>query len=546
MRRLLLLALLLSPLPAAAQAWQSVVAVGGAGDEGPGGFAVDAAGATTLSGTFTGTLTLGATTLTSAGAQDVFVARLDATGSVVWAIRVGGTGFDFAGSVVLDDDGNAYVSGAFRRTADFGSLTLTADADGYTDAFLMKLAPDGTVLWATRAGGPIGDGAAGVVLGDDGAVYLAGTFAETADFGATLLTSAGGTDLFVARVGAADGTIAWAERVGGTGFDSGTMAAGPAGDLYVAGAFQETVDFGATTLTSGGGSDAYVARFAPASRAFLWATRVGGPSDAFTGGLTALASGDAAVVGFFNGTATFGATTLTSAGDRDVFVMRLGAADGAIAWAQRGGGPSFDYGLSIAPLAADGLAVSGGFSETAVFGGATLSSPGGSNLFLMRLAGDGAFVWAAQTTGTGGAAGNHLVATGPESLVVSGQFHDTSGFGPLSVPSAGARDLFVARLDATAVAAEPIPASGLGFALTVAPNPALVGQSAVVLTTAESGTVAVAVFDAAGRRVADAWTAMVAAGASVRVPLPRLAPGVYLVRATGGGHGAVARVTVVR
>ena len=540
-----LLVALVSPT-LAAQTWQSVAAIGGAGSEGAGGLALDAAGNAYLSGTFTGSVTLGGTTLTSAGAQDVVVAKVDPAGAVVWALRVGGTGFDFAGDVTLDAAGNVYASGAFRRDADFGSITLTADAAGFTDAFLMKLSPTGTVLWASRAGGPIGDGASGIVTGSAGAVYLAGTFAETADFGTAALTSAGGTDVFVAALDAATGAFMWAERAGGTGFDSGTVAAGPSGDLYVTGAFQETVAFGTTTLTSGGGSDAYVARFAPSTRAFAWATRVGGPSDAFSSQTTLLPSGDAVVAGFFNGTADFGTTMLTSAGDRDLFVMRVGAADGAIGWAQRGGGPGFDYGLAIAPLAGGDVAVSGVFSETAVFGGTTLSSPGGGNLFLLRLASDGAPRWAVQTTNTGGATGNALAASGPEALVVAGVFQATSNFGPLSVTSVGGRDLFVARLNAMGVAAEADPSREAGVALAAAPSPAASGHTVVSLTAGTAGLVTADLFDALGRHVATLHAGPVGAGATIRLAVPALAPGVYVVRALGADSVASRAFTVMR
>jgi hypothetical protein len=90
-----------------------------------------------VTGAFSGNADFGTYNLTSAGSRDIFVEKLDSTGTVVWAKRMGGTGDDLGWGIAVDGSGNAYVTGYFFGTADFGAYTLTAP--GTYDYFVTKL-----------------------------------------------------------------------------------------------------------------------------------------------------------------------------------------------------------------------------------------------------------------------------------------------------------------------------------------------------------------------------------------------------------------------
>lgn len=79
--------------------------------------------------------------LTSAGDKDVFVAKYSATGTLVWAISLGGTGTDTGNGIAVSSSGNVYVVGGFSNTATFGSgsATVSLTSAGSTDAFVAKL-----------------------------------------------------------------------------------------------------------------------------------------------------------------------------------------------------------------------------------------------------------------------------------------------------------------------------------------------------------------------------------------------------------------------
>src|SRR5437773_827609 len=122
---------------------------------------------------------------------------------------------------------------------------------GYQDIFLVKLSPTGTNVWAKRFGGSGVDVATAVAVDkQNNSVIVAGYFTGTVDFGGGPLTSAGGADVFVAKY-AADGGFQWAKRFGGTSGDvAASVAVDGSGNVVVGGRFSGSVDFGGGTLTS--------------------------------------------------------------------------------------------------------------------------------------------------------------------------------------------------------------------------------------------------------------------------------------------------------
>ena len=84
-----------------------------------------------------------------------------------------------------------------------------------------------------------------------------------------------------------------------------------------------------------------------ADGSYAWAKRAGGTGDDYGSGISSLSDGSSIVTGTFSG-ATFGGTTLTSAGEDDVFIAKLNA-DGSYAWAKQAGGGGDDYGYGIVP-----------------------------------------------------------------------------------------------------------------------------------------------------------------------------------------------------
>ena len=164
--------------------------------------------------------------LTVRGGKDAFVARYDRTGALLAAWRAGGEVDDFGMDVAVLPDGEAVVTGAFGSLATFeegDAPTTLQGTDGWRDVFVARYRPDGTLVWAKRAGGPGRyDEPSAVAALSDGTSLVAGHFQDTATFGPgedgeTPLTSQGDYSAFVALYDA-DGSLVWA-----TAAQSGTQ-----------------------------------------------------------------------------------------------------------------------------------------------------------------------------------------------------------------------------------------------------------------------------------------------------------------------------------
>ncbi|KZR84665.1 hypothetical protein PMIT1342_00026 [Prochlorococcus marinus str. MIT 1342] len=129
-----------------------------------------------------------------------------------------------------------------------------------------------------------------------------------------------------------------------------------------------------------------------------WATKAGGIGDARGNGISALADGSTFITGYYHrlmtysrGSASFGSTTLTSAGSAGhVFIAKLNA-DGSYAWATKAGSSSFDSGHGISALADGSSLIIGAFYGSASFGSTTLTSAGKEDVFVAKLNPDGSW-----------------------------------------------------------------------------------------------------------------------------------------------------------
>ena len=405
---------------AQAPAWQAAGAVGRSSRLVT--TATDDYGAVFVAGTFTGTLTLGGTVLTSAGDEDIFVAKRDGlTGTYLWAYRAGGTGADYASSLTIVS-GAVYIGGSFGSpTADFGTTTLTNTSFGgaIDQLFVAKLADLGTsnqgFKWALQGTNspPVQQSVTGLAVAG-GSVYAVGSFqGDSLRLGTTKLLNATRTthEMFVAKItdAGASGSFDWALGAGGTSEEYPQAVTATSGGVYVVGTFYSlAATFGSTVLTSmstfppfGGGM--FVARVndAGATGSFAWATTTNAGPDLETATSVAAVGGTVYVGGTYNGSGTrFGPSTLATAGGNDGYVARLNDSGtaGTFAWAV-GLGSSSGEGVSAVAVGSRGVYVAGtSASNPLVVGPFFLNFPNtGSGGFLARLtdnSSSAAFDWA--------------------------------------------------------------------------------------------------------------------------------------------------------
>ena len=208
-------------------------------------------------GDFQGSVDFGGQVLTAVGDHDVFVARYNAAGDLLWANAAGGLARDVAYGIDVDTDGNAYVTGTFTATATFGTEELTAP--GPTGVFVTKLDTDGNFGWTVTGGGDnVNAGNIGydIVVGSTGtSVYVTGVFVGEGQFGDQPVNSKRAEDGFVSELDAATGQFFWTKTVAGRGGAAGRGIALDDTDpniLYVTGAFDTVAQFDDIQLKANG------------------------------------------------------------------------------------------------------------------------------------------------------------------------------------------------------------------------------------------------------------------------------------------------------
>ncbi len=236
--------------------------MGGSGNDEAGAVTVDPAGHVDITGGFTGVGDFDNRkphTLTAAnhGGEDIFLAKLDSSGSLLWVRTAGGAGNDVGKAIRADSQGNVIVAGNFHGVVGFdpsaGAVGL-ASAGG-TDGFVWKLSGAGSFVMARSVGGVNEDSVNGLAIDAGGNPILTGSFTGIENFSplagnrvgsdsaAGLSTGAGQRDAFVEKL-SPSGSLVWARRFGGKSDDQSlAVATDAAGRIYVAGSFTGVVDF---------------------------------------------------------------------------------------------------------------------------------------------------------------------------------------------------------------------------------------------------------------------------------------------------------------
>jgi hypothetical protein len=390
-----------------------------------------------------GTVDFGGGPLTSAGGYDVFVAKFDAAGNHLWSRRFGDALDQHADAVTVDGSDNVIVTGDFGGTVDFGGGQLTSA--GNLDIFVAEFDGGGNHLWSRRLGNNYSEFAYGVAADGSGNVILTGSFEGAVDFGGGDLTSAGDSDIFVAKFDAA-GNHLWSRRFGdASGQGAYAVAIDGSDNVIVTGSFSGAVDFGGGPLTSAGSEDVFVAKFNSAG-SHLWSQGFG---DTYSQRAVAVAidgSESVLLTGFNSGIVDFGGGPITTAGSNDIFVVKFDPT-GAHVWSRGFGDPNVQQGQGIAVDGSGNVTVTGWFMGSVDFGGGSLTSAGLDDIFVARFDAAGNPLWSERFGDTTYQEGIGIATDGSGNVLLSGFFGGTVDFGGGPLTSAGLTDIYVAKFN---------------------------------------------------------------------------------------------------
>ena len=346
---------------------------------------------------------------TTDGGPEVYIAKYDPIGNLIWAKGVGGVSVDIGEAITTDPSGNVYVTGVFNDTVDFdpgiGVTALIASGDN-SNTFILKLNSAGDFVWVKQFVGNASPNA--ISLDKKGNIYTTGYFFDTVDFdpgaGVANLTDtvAYWSHIFISKLDS-DGNYKWARAMGGI---SGAAGSGVVVDsnenVFTIGYFRDVVDFdpgtGVSNLTSAGGDDIYILKL-DSSGNYQWAEALGGSYEDISTNILLDTTGNIYTAGYF-----YGFTDLDP-------------------------GPGFDT-----------FRVNGGpYSEYL------------SNAFVLKLDPNGNHIWAKQFASPHDVHANYLALDVYNNVYTTGYFNDTTDFDPGSEVASfvplDAPDNFITKLD---------------------------------------------------------------------------------------------------
>lgn len=491
-------------------------------------------------------LTPGAFQSSNAGMRDVFVTKLNASGtSLAYSTYLGGNSDDYGHHVAVDNAGNAYVTGRTNST----NFPVTQGAfqtvygGGTVDVFVTKLNSEGTaIIYSTYIGGALADQANAIAVDNNGNAYITG-WTSSLNYDITqgaFQTTNGGTnnssDVFVTKINPAGNGLVYSTYIGGTGSEYGNhIAIDNEGNAYVAGYSNATtykVTAGVYQGKSDGGIDAIVTKLNAAGSALVFSTYLGGSGTDMANSVFVDNNKDVYVTGYTASTnfdVTPNAYRTAHGGGfqgNDIFITKLNQAGSQLVFSTFVGGNGQDTGNDIAvdaagnvyftgqttnanfPLSANALQTTfGGGSFDAIVG--KLNANGTQLLYATLLGGS------QNDNGTSiniDQQGNALITgttNSPDFITTEGSFKTTSS---------GLNEIFVTKLNLSSITG--INEILKDDVLQIYPNPAR-------STFAVKGAVGekLEIFDSLGRAVYATFLHY-----DNQLINPGLTPGVYFIK----------------
>ena len=377
----------------------------------------------------------------------------DCSGTLLWSrIYEPTSGLIMPYAVLADGGGNVLMAGRLWGTVDFGggpigtpfSTPMTPD-----NRFMAKLDAEGQHVWSRQ----LGQGSWGhsylnthIAVDASGNILIAGKFSGMEDFGGDPITSAGLTDIFVAKIDGS-GQHVWTRRFGGPGADyAGSLAVDSTGNILLAGRAYGPIDLGGGPIGAPSQNNYFVAKL-NASGQHVWSrSPITDSGHAFPRTLAVDSTNSVLVTGGFAGTVDFGGGPISSWSGSS-FVLKLDA-NGQHVWSRALGIEGSPASHSIVVGAADNIVIRGDSSGMVDFGGGPTDRCSGCEfLFIVKLDASGQYVW------------SYVIEKDPEEINVdslsvdpAGNVLVTGGFpgivdfggGPLHNPEWGA---YVLKLD---------------------------------------------------------------------------------------------------
>jgi hypothetical protein len=392
-----------------------------------------------ICGYFSGTVNLDNVTLTSAGDKDVFVAKLNSSGGILWAKQGGGVYADQATALDIDAIGNVYVGGQYNTSATFNGNILTN-----ASSFVLSYTSNGNFNWVKNiaSAGSIDDL---VVYGDFFTIVGYRKSSSSNTFESINLDNSSNGSGFLARY-VLNGSISKATSCPiSSNKESNKLTTDLLGNVSFLTKFYGNISIEGKTISSVGGDDLIVLNYSP-TLALNWYKTGGGSGYEYPKNITTDANGNVYILGTIESSGTFSGTTVNAPSNHTYIIVKY-LKNGDFSWVKSTGSTSgidnYDKNSTIIFDNSNSLYITGKiYGGDFKFDNTTVSSDNNYGGFILKCSTSGDFQDFKSTNATL----NNISSTITGIIGVGNFQGDYKSFSSKKLISKGLEDFFMCKL----------------------------------------------------------------------------------------------------